>query len=336
MACKKGIEVNFNVTPEEPKAGESVKFENVSSGGEDWEWNFGDGMTSTLKSPSHTYKKPGDYIVRLTVNKKNSLTRTRKLTVYDTIPNFSCEAEEFFIYTDYTFKAQVYNPYNYTVSYEWFCPMDNMMNLPCLEITDSVLTNATLHAYFTRPASEARVGLRVILNGDTTEIVNTYAVNDLLTHSVLSRTPDGDYRQRIFGSKYTPVQLWPDGLALLDAEQDTAQTYNGVEFLLSDLQSFVPEMQGFHIANRKLYFRDDKGLWVANIDGASFPVPIDTSAVCYAMTLDKTDNRIYWANADGVWYMPFVGSDNNRFVTTPTRLNTLTSVTKLACDPEKK
>ena len=54
------------------------------------------------------------------------------------------------------------------------------------------------------------------------------------------------------------------------------------------------------------------------------------------MTLDTKDSRIYWANADGVWYMPFVGSDNNKFVTTPTLLNTLQNVTKLAADNEPK
>ena len=73
---------------------------------------------------------------------------------------------------------------------------------------------------------------------------------------------------------------------------------------------------------------------MATIDGA-FPVQID-SLDCPAMTLDPTNNRIYWANANGVWYMPFVGSDNNQFVTTPTLLNLLTDVTRLAADPEPR
>ena len=52
------------------------------------------------------------------------------------------------------------------------------------------------------------------------------------------------------------------------------------------------------------------------------------------MTLDAKDSRIYWVNEEGVWYMPFVGSDNNKFVTTPTLLNSLTDVIKLAADNE--
>ena len=56
------------------------------------------------------------------------------------------------------------------------------------------------------------------------------------------------------------------------------------------------------------------------------------AAPCEAMTLDTEDSRIYWTNAEGVWYMPFVGSDNNKFVTTPMRLNDFTGVHKLAID----
>jgi len=111
------------------------------------------------------------------------------------------------------------------------------------------------------------------------------------------------------------------------------QTYNGYTFYLSELRIVVEEMVGFHIANRKLYFRGN-GLWVANIDG-SYPVQID-ELECSAMTLDMTDNRIYWANQDGVWYMPFVGSDNNQFVSVPTQLNDMKNVSKLAADSTLK
>ena len=73
---------------------------------------------------------------------------------------------------------------------------------------------------------------------------------------------------------------------------------------------------------------------MANIDGA-YPVQIDELDCAY-MTLDTKDNRIYWANEEGVWYMPFVGSDNNKFVSTPVLLNTMTNVIKLAADGEPK
>lgn len=44
-----------------------VEFQNLSDNAITYEWNFGDAMTSTQPSPSHTYVKPGDYTVTLTI-----------------------------------------------------------------------------------------------------------------------------------------------------------------------------------------------------------------------------------------------------------------------------
>lgn len=51
-------------------SGLAVSFTNGSSGSTplSFEWDFGDGVTSTLESPAHTYAHPGTYTVHLTVN----------------------------------------------------------------------------------------------------------------------------------------------------------------------------------------------------------------------------------------------------------------------------
>lgn len=48
-----------------------------------WKWDFGDGTTSSLKNPSHTYSKAGNYNVTLTVTLLDGsfITRTKKLTI---------------------------------------------------------------------------------------------------------------------------------------------------------------------------------------------------------------------------------------------------------------
>ncbi|MBQ6984495.1 MAG: PKD domain-containing protein [Paludibacteraceae bacterium] len=330
MACKK-VDVDFSYSPTEPKAGETVKFSNLSSSGEEWEWAFGDGSTSTLKAPSHIYKKPGTYRVSLKVDNKKSLMCAKELTVFDTVPTFVCEDSVFRIYQDYTLVANVYNPYNYDIEYQWYWPVDpTVYTEPRFRVIDDEWTNSTLKLYFLREG-QASIGLKLIFNGDTIRIVKTFDVLSKQTNSILLRNAECDWRQRIFGARAEDAR--PDGTAtkLLDAEQDTVQTYNGYEFRLSEIAEIFPEVQGFHIANRKIYFRAG-GLWVANIDGTN-QVQIDATP-CVAMILDTYDNRIYWANEQGVWYMPFIGSDNNKFVTTPTLLNSLTDVTKLAADNE--
>lgn len=49
--------------------------------GTSYAWNFGDGSTSSIKEPVHTYEQPGTYAVSLTVN--GSLTATQDVTVTD-------------------------------------------------------------------------------------------------------------------------------------------------------------------------------------------------------------------------------------------------------------
>ena len=326
IACRK-TQVDFTFSPTAPRAGETVRFTNLSSSGEEWEWSFGDGATSTLKSPGHTYKRPGSYLVVLKVDKKNSLRETKEITVYDTIPTFVCEDSVFYIYEDYTFTANVYNPYNYEVEYEWTLPANTLYAV----ITDTVPGDGSLHLYFIKPMDEAPIWLNVIMNGDTTDIRKSFDVQDRETNSIGMRTGSGDYMQRIFGERAEKLRK-ADELTtyLLNIEQDTMQTYNDSTFYLSKLQKIFPQMEGFHIINRKIYIRA-KGLWVANIDGTYLEL-IDGTP-CNAMTLDAVDNRIYWANAQGVWYMPFIGSDNNKFVTTPLQLNNLSDVTQLAANP---
>ena len=322
IACRK-TQVDFTFSPTAPRAGETVRFTNLSSSGEEWEWSFGDGATSTLKSPGHTYKRPGSYLVVLKVDKKNSLRETKEITVYDTIPTFVCEDSVFYIYKDYTFTANVYNPYNYDLELIWDVPDPT-----------AIMSGMSITCYFTEPEKETEVSLAVILNGDTTEIVKSFYIHDQKTNSVLMRTPDGDYSQRIFDDRAEEVKPLEDPSPVLNKEQDTAQVYNGYEFRLSELKTVFPELEGFKIASRKIYYRAN-GLWVSNIDG-SYPVQIDPLP-CAALTLEtQYNNRIYWANEQGVWYMPFVGSDNNKFVTTPVLLNAYTDVTKLAADGELK
>ena len=326
-ACKKN-NVDFSFSPTNPRAGETVSFSNLSESGEEWNWSFGDGATMTLKSPTHTYKQSGTYKVTLQVDKKSSWSATKEITIYDTIPTFACEDTEFVIYKDYTFNAVVYNPYNYEVTYEWSLPNGSDYAV----VTDTTMKKSSLHLYFTKAMNAAPIQLRVVVNGIETIAKKTFTVSDQKTHSILLRTPDGDFRQRIFGDraeKALPVSSDTTAKRLLDKEQDTLQTYNGREFRLDSLAGVYTGMKGFHIASRKIYYRAE-GLWVANIDG-SYRVQIDTTA-CEAMTLDTKDNRIYWANKNGVWYMPFVGTDNNRFVTVPVQLNSLTNAEKITAD----
>ncbi|MBU1072032.1 PKD domain-containing protein, partial [bacterium] len=63
----------------------AVDFTDLSAGGPtSWSWTFGDGGTSTLQSPSHTYTAPGVYDVTLTATNpcgSDPVTKTGYITV---------------------------------------------------------------------------------------------------------------------------------------------------------------------------------------------------------------------------------------------------------------
>jgi PKD repeat protein len=54
--------------------GQTVYFSDLSVGGAFWLWEFGDGGTSTLQNPDHTYNNPGTYAGTLTVKNECGCT----------------------------------------------------------------------------------------------------------------------------------------------------------------------------------------------------------------------------------------------------------------------
>lgn len=66
-------------------APQDVQFSDLSSGTfqiVQWAWNFGDGTTSSLRNPSHTYQQDGNYTVTLVVTDINGCTDTMVMADY--------------------------------------------------------------------------------------------------------------------------------------------------------------------------------------------------------------------------------------------------------------
>ncbi len=69
----------------QPVVNETIMFTDQSSDADGfitkWEWDFGDGTTSTEQSPFHRYTQPGEYVVRLTVTDNEEATASVDQTV---------------------------------------------------------------------------------------------------------------------------------------------------------------------------------------------------------------------------------------------------------------
>jgi len=82
------LDVNFTANRKTVKEGQEVWFEARIAGGfapYSYEWDFGDGETSTSEFPSHAYKSAGNYTVSLKVTDDRGNTDTRTRDGYITV-----------------------------------------------------------------------------------------------------------------------------------------------------------------------------------------------------------------------------------------------------------
>ena len=89
-------EAGFSFTPDVANY-KQISFTNLSFSATDYQWDFGDGNTSSEKAPVHTYEEDGTYVV--------SLTATDKLGVSHNITQDLQITEP-----EYTFEPEILNP----------------------------------------------------------------------------------------------------------------------------------------------------------------------------------------------------------------------------------
>lgn len=70
------LQASFEAGPPTGVAPHTVTFTNTSSGYDMSFWEFGNGVTSTLDSPTYTYTMAGTYVVTLTASKSGCLITT--------------------------------------------------------------------------------------------------------------------------------------------------------------------------------------------------------------------------------------------------------------------
>lgn len=112
--------------------GRSAKFTDTSwDDPESWSWDFGDGTTSTKRSPSHQFERVGVYEVTLTVSNDagTSAPKTQTVRVGEPpVPMFSCNAAGAILTCDASASENV-------VSYRWRSPGSIVNSTPGQAVT---------------------------------------------------------------------------------------------------------------------------------------------------------------------------------------------------------
>lgn len=103
--CEEDPYVSFTVSSSLVAVNETVTFTNSSVNADHFEWYFGDGTTSTVVSPTHSYSKEGAYIVTLVGYSKSG--------------NKKDDAYQFYLYVlnprQVTFTNPTYTPLDITI-----------------------------------------------------------------------------------------------------------------------------------------------------------------------------------------------------------------------------
>jgi PKD repeat protein len=96
-SCKKTPVASFSADMVEPEVGQSVIFINNSHDAERFAWDFGDGYSSTEKSPSHIFNATGSYEVIMTAISKSGLEDKASLTINVLVPTLlEIEVREYY------------------------------------------------------------------------------------------------------------------------------------------------------------------------------------------------------------------------------------------------
>lgn len=326
IGCKK-VDVDFTYSPAEPKAGEVVKFSNSSSAGENWNWDFGDNATSVLKNPSHTFRKPGTYVVTLMVDSAKYNTCSHTITVYDTIPTFVASTDSICHYIDVTLTANIYNPFNYSLSYEWTLP-DNC------HLVAGTLTSKAVKIYFDQYGSSMPIALTIKQNEKEYSVSRDLYIHETKAPAIVMQLADYTVkRQRIIESRLETVQnnLVEENVVLLNNSNDTIVHFNGVTFYASQMSSIFPNYEVKRIQldamAQKWYITTTEGLFVANFNGEDM-VCIDAEAYG-AVYVDMYRNLVLWATPSGLKAMALVKSKKNQFSTTPILYNEISDIDRI-------
>lgn len=87
FSCEKTPDASFFCATDEPEVGKEVFFNNNSDNANEYEWDFGDGYTSTARNPVHVYTTTGLYEVKLTAYSRAGLSSEATLTIEVFMPS---------------------------------------------------------------------------------------------------------------------------------------------------------------------------------------------------------------------------------------------------------
>ena len=98
------ITASFTMTNDGNCSPTLVTFNDTSTatnGVTDWLWDFGDGVTSTLQNPTHTYTVAGNYTIVLSVTSVDGIDTTSQSLIVNECESFNCDDNNILINSNF-------------------------------------------------------------------------------------------------------------------------------------------------------------------------------------------------------------------------------------------
>lgn len=258
LSCGKPV-ADFSYATQEEKlvAPVTVAFENASKKAERYEWDFGDGHTSTEAAPAHTFRASGNYPVKLKVFKGEKSAEVEK-RIRVTAP-LDCLVE---IETDYgTMTVQLSNA---TPQHR-----DNFIKLAEEGYFDELLFHRVIEGFMIQggdPTSKNAKPEQPLGTGGPGYTIPAEFVDSLVhVKGALSAARQGDQvnpEKRSSGSQFYIVQGKPlskDELEMIEArkgiryspdQRETYTTIGGTPFLDREYTVFGRVIDGLEVIDK--------------------------------------------------------------------------------------
>lgn len=276
---------NFMADPLTLPVGDTVMFTDLSSGNPTaWEWDFGDGSTSTQQNPEHAYSNPGVYTVRLTVTSADGIDMEIKMN-YINVPTgviLNCGWQEV--------ASGFPDPYR---GINWICPVNQNVVWASAADNDGDTIFTPVQDYTITTDGGATWTSGNIPYYPDLSIINICAISDMQAWAALVsyNTGGGNIMVTIDGG-----QTW--------IHQNSATFFNG--FLAG--VHFFDAFNGVAIGNVvdgyfQLYLTPDGGNFWVRIDSTNIPYPMNNEAVYPGVFTTWDDTHVWFGTTRGRVFM---------------------------------
>ena len=326
IGCNPAINPSFTYTPEEPKAGQAITFNNLTNEGEYWHWDFGDGTYSILKNPEKTYKQPGKYTVTLCVDSNKNYITAQDIVVYDTLPFISIETDSVLYYQSFTIEAIVYNPYKLSVTYNWGFSEHAISE----DITNQKATKSSLSLYYNHYNTEELITLDLTIGDSIYHIEYPLYVHDCKGHTLFITDQEGvlwkqrmyengiETPQKVLDLQQTafPIGISNEKLFLVTADAkynnptETDDVMGTCQLLAYDLQNqqqttllTINQHPRRHISRASLYSNQ---IYWSNYDDYIYRTPMSAKNETFVWNNESPNKSSYYLV--GAEYLGYYGS----------------------------